>query len=146
MTLRGPVRRVHIDQSYSASEQRVSHHLPEEAEQLLQRRFQIINVRSLRTFPGRLSLLLVGVADGVDLWWQVWRPIKTILKDPLGVCDAHSVPETDLVGAALVYPDRRGETYAVRPNPGHRWYYKYGQRPDEGEYPHISTCPSIPVF
>ena len=42
--LRGPVRRVHIDQSYSASEQRVTHHLPEEADELLQKRFQIINV------------------------------------------------------------------------------------------------------
>ena len=42
--LRGPVRRVHIDQSYSASEQRVTHHLPEEANELLKKRFQIINV------------------------------------------------------------------------------------------------------
>ena len=42
--LRGPVRRVHIDQSYSASEQRVTHHLPDEAEELLKKRFQIINV------------------------------------------------------------------------------------------------------
>jgi hypothetical protein len=44
--LRGPVRRVHIDQSYSASEQRVVHHLPDEAEELLKKRFQIINVSS----------------------------------------------------------------------------------------------------
>ncbi|KAK3671634.1 hypothetical protein LTR78_008557 [Recurvomyces mirabilis] len=102
--LRGPVRRVHIDQSYSASEQRVTHHLPDEAEELLKKRFQIINV---------------------------WRPIKTIFKDPLGVADSHSVPDSDLVGTALVYPDRRGETYSVRPNPNHQWYYKYGQRPDE---------------
>lgn len=42
--LRGPVRRVHIDQSYKASEQRVEHHLPDEAEELLKKRFQIINV------------------------------------------------------------------------------------------------------
>lgn len=61
---------------------------------------------------------------------QVWRPIKTIYKDPLAVADAHSVPDDDLVGAALIYPDRRGETYAVKPNPSHQWYYKYGQRPD----------------
>lgn len=40
---RGPVRRVHIDQSYTASEQRVTHHLPEDADELLQKRFQIIN-------------------------------------------------------------------------------------------------------
>lgn len=44
--LRGPVRRVHIDQSYSASEDRVRFHLPDEAEELLKKRFQIINVSS----------------------------------------------------------------------------------------------------
>ena len=44
--LRGPVRRVHIDQSYTASEQRVTYHLPEESEELLKKRFQIINVRN----------------------------------------------------------------------------------------------------
>ncbi|KAK3373104.1 hypothetical protein B0T24DRAFT_719848 [Lasiosphaeria ovina] len=102
--LRGPVRRVHIDQSYTASISRVAHHLPDEAEKLLQKRFQIINV---------------------------WRPIKTILKDPLGVADAHSVPESDLLGAALIYPNRNGETFVVKPNPAHRWYFKYAQRPDE---------------
>ena len=42
--MRGPVRRVHIDQSYAASVERVSHHLPAEAEGLLKKRFQIINV------------------------------------------------------------------------------------------------------
>jgi hypothetical protein len=44
--LRGPARRVHIDQSYTASENRVRYHLPEEAEELLKKRFQIINVGS----------------------------------------------------------------------------------------------------
>ena len=42
--LRGPVFRVHIDQSYSASTNRVSYHLPDEAEELLKKRYQIINV------------------------------------------------------------------------------------------------------
>lgn len=28
---------------------------------------------------------------------------------PLGVVDAHSVPDRDLVGAALIYPDRAGQ-------------------------------------
>ncbi|KAK4106121.1 hypothetical protein N658DRAFT_490728 [Parathielavia hyrcaniae] len=100
----GPLRSVHIDQSYSASVERVRHHFPGEAEQLLQKRFQIINV---------------------------WRPIKTILKDPLAVADSHSVAESDLVGAAIVFPHKRGETYVVKPNPNHRWYFKYAQRPDQ---------------
>jgi len=101
---RGPGKRVHIDQSYKASEGRVTHHLPDEADSLLQKRFQIINV---------------------------WRPIKTVLRDPLGAADAHSVPESDLIPAALIYPDRQGETYVVRPNPEHSWYYKYKQTPAE---------------
>ena len=102
--LRGPVTRVHIDQSYRAAKSRVPHHLPDDAEKLLSTRYQIINV---------------------------WRPIKKILKDPLAVADANSVPDSDLVGVALVYPDRRGEKYTVKPNQEHRWFYLYGQTPEE---------------
>ena len=102
--LRGPVQRVHIDQSYKAGPQRVQHHLPQDAERLLQGRYQIINA---------------------------WRPIKTVRKDPLGVVDATSVPEADLVPIQLIYPDRVGETFAVRPNEVHRWHYLGEQTPQE---------------
>ena len=102
--LRGPVQRVHIDQSYKAGPERVVYHLPEESEQLLKGRYQIINV---------------------------WRPIKTIFKDPLGVADANSVPDSDLLPVQLIYPNRVGETFTVRPNEQHKWYFLYGQRPDE---------------
>ncbi|TRX88508.1 hypothetical protein FHL15_010623 [Xylaria flabelliformis] len=103
--LRGPVQRVHIDQSYSASLSRVPHHLPaEEAAELLKGRVQIINV---------------------------WRPIKTVERDPLAVADAHSVAEEDLVPIGLIYPTRKGETLAVRHSPAHRWYYKRGLTPQE---------------
>ena len=101
---RGPVQRVHIDQSYEASKNRVSYHLLEEAPKLLKGRYQIINV---------------------------WRPIKTILKDPLAVGDAHSIPDSDLIPIKLIYPNREGETYAVRANPNIRWYYRYGQTPEQ---------------
>ncbi|RYP71917.1 hypothetical protein DL771_004520 [Monosporascus sp. 5C6A] len=102
---RGPVQRVHIDQTYSASLSRVPHHLPaEEAAELLKGRVQIINV---------------------------WRPIKKVLRDPLAVADAHSVSEDDLVPVGLIYPNRRGETFAVKYNPSHRWFYKYGLSPNE---------------
>ncbi|RHZ46492.1 putative methionine permease [Aspergillus thermomutatus] len=101
--LRGPVQRVHIDQSYAASKDRVSYHLPDEAPELLKGRYQIINV---------------------------WRPIRTILKDPLAVADAHSVPDDDLVPTKLIYPNRVGETYSVRPNPGFKWYFRYAQPPE----------------
>jgi hypothetical protein len=108
--LRGPVQRVHIDQSYAAAPDRVTYHLPEEAETLLKGRFQIINV---------------------------WRPIRTIRKDPLGVAAANSVLDDELVPIKLVYPHRTGETFSVRPakdertDGGHKWHYIFEQRPDE---------------
>ena len=117
---RGPFHRVHIDQSYAAGPKRVAHHLPDSASALLEGRYQIINV---------------------------WPPIKTILKDPLGVAEAGSVPDSDLVPIQLVYPDIEGETDPrpspeyrpdgegemcfVRANPEHKWYYLYRQTPQE---------------
>lgn len=97
--------RVHIDQSYSAAMSRVPHHLPaEEAATLLKGRVQIINV---------------------------WRPIRTVRRDPLAVAEANSVPDADLVPTKLIYPDREGETYAVRYGAGHRWHYASGLTPQE---------------
>ncbi|GJC90932.1 hydroxylase/desaturase asaB [Colletotrichum liriopes] len=101
---RGPVQRVHIDQSYKAALSRVPYHLPADAEELLKGRVQIINV---------------------------WRPIKTVQRDPLAVAEAGSVSDEDLVVTDLIYPNRRGETYAVRHKDGHQWYYKAGLSPDE---------------
>lgn len=112
---------MHIDQSYHASENRVRHHFPDEANEFLKKRFQIINVR-----PPHVSLNPTLTHSP-----QVWRPIKPILRDPLALASAHSVPDSDLLPAALIYPDRQGETYVVKPNPQHRWYFKYAQRPDE---------------
>ncbi|EFY93227.1 hypothetical protein MAC_00465 [Metarhizium acridum CQMa 102] len=102
--LRGPVQRVHIDQSYSAARSRVPYHLPDEAERLLRGRVQIINV---------------------------WRPIRKIERDPLAVAEAASVPDSDLVPTELIYPNRRGETYAVRHSPAHRWFYRSGLEPGQ---------------
>jgi hypothetical protein len=64
---------------------------------------------------------------------QVWRPIRTILQDPLAVADASSVADSDLAAAAVLYESGalKAETWAVRPNPAHRWYFKYRQAPDE---------------
>ncbi|KAH5170655.1 hypothetical protein HBH68_215750 [Parastagonospora nodorum] len=103
-TLRGPVKRVHIDQSYSAALSRVPHHLPDEAEKLLKGRVQIINV---------------------------WRPIKIVQRDPLAVAEASSVSDDGLVVVELIYPNRRGETLSVKHDAGHRWYYKSGLTPEE---------------
>lgn len=99
---RGPVTRTHVDQSYVGAELRLRHEFPEEANSLLNRRYQIINI---------------------------WRPIATILKDPIAVADASSVPDRDLVGARMVEDDFDGESWVVRHNPDHRWYFKYRMTP-----------------
>jgi hypothetical protein len=103
-TLRGPVQRVHIDQSYTAALSRVPHHLPSEADSLLKGRVQIINV---------------------------WRPIKTVTRDPLTIAEASSVSEEDLVPTPLIYPTRKGETFQVRFNSRQQWFYKDSLTPQE---------------
>ena len=86
-------------------EQRVRDLMGEEAEELLRHRFEIVNV---------------------------WRPIRGPLRDaPLAVCDATSVAFADFVPSDLVYRDRIGETYRVRYNPAHRWFYMPEMRSDE---------------
>ncbi|MCJ1307248.1 hypothetical protein MMC25_000894 [Agyrium rufum] len=105
----GPVRRVHIDQSYTAAPDVVRRHCPDEAEQLLAGRFQIINV---------------------------WRPIKPIYRDPLAVVDARTTDAEDLMPVELIYPNRTSGSFTVKPGKPegqeqHKWYYLYGQQPQE---------------
>ncbi len=47
------------------------------------------------------------------------------------MADATSIAEGDLVAARVVYSDHERETWTVKPNPAHRWYFKHAQRPDE---------------
>ncbi|KAL0951867.1 hypothetical protein HGRIS_008527 [Hohenbuehelia grisea] len=102
---RGPVKTVHVDQTYDASVGRVHHHLGAEAERLLKSRVRIINV---------------------------WRPIAHVVAhDPLGVADFFSLEDDDLMASRHIYPDREGGTFAVKYNPKHRWYFLADQRPDE---------------
>lgn len=101
-----PTHSVHVDQSYESALSRVTYHLPEDAERLLKGRVQLINV---------------------------WRPIKTIRRDPLGVSQCQSTHEDDLVPITVVYPhgDRTGATLAVKYNESQKWYFKWHQTPDE---------------
>jgi hypothetical protein len=63
---------------------------------------------------------------------NLWRPIRGPLRDaPLAMADARTVAADDLVGSDLIYRDRVGETYSVRYNPAHRWYYVPEMQPDE---------------
>jgi hypothetical protein len=94
---RQPATRVHVDQTTISGANRVREHLPDEADELLKGRVQVVNL---------------------------WRPIKGPLRDaPLAVCDGGTVAAGDLVASDLVYPNRSGETYSVKYNPDHRWFY-----------------------
>jgi len=96
-SVREPVPIVHNDYTESSARQRVRDFLPDEADDLISRRFAII---------------------------QVWRPIGAPVKTkPLAICDAQSVRPENLVASDLVYKDRLGETMRVSFSPEHRWYY-----------------------
>ncbi len=102
---RQPVARVHVDHTATSGPQRVRDLLPDEAEELLQGRVQVVNL---------------------------WRPINHPVFDrPLAVAEAGTVKFEELVPSDLVYPHRVGETYNVVFNPSHRWHYLPRQRPDE---------------
>jgi hypothetical protein len=102
---RQPATRVHVDQTEASGPNRVREHLPDEADRLLKGRVQVINL---------------------------WRPIRGPVRDaPLAMCDGSSVAKDDLVAADLIYPNRRGETYSVKYNPNHRWFYFPDMTADE---------------
>ncbi|KAI4270166.1 MAG: hypothetical protein LQ337_006849 [Flavoplaca oasis] len=103
---RAPVNRVHIDQTAASAAQRVRFHLPEaEAEEALKERYRIINV---------------------------WRPLNPpIVAHPLAVADSTSVDDEAMVGIEHRYPDRTGETAAVRYGEGQRWWYWSGMEERE---------------
>src|SRR5271167_1242320 len=102
---RQPATRVHVDHTSRSGPQRVHDLLPDEADELLKGRVQVINL---------------------------WRPLKGPLQDaPLALCDAGTIDQHDLVASDLVYKDRVGETYSVTYNPAHRWYYAPELRREE---------------
>lgn len=134
---RQPVQQVHVDQTPGAAEVRVRRHLPpEEAEELLKGRYQIINV---------------------------WRPIENPASDfPLAVVDWRTTSPTDFVKVDLLYPRRsegddgddrgkealpdskflgrtegyevKGETFGVQPSDKHKFYYVKDMTPDEAMF------------
>ena len=94
---RQPATRVHVDQTATSGANRVREHLPDEARELLKGRVQVINL---------------------------WRPIRGPLRDaPLAMCDGQTVAPDDLIASDLIYPNRRGETYSVKYDRNHRWFY-----------------------
>ena len=103
--IREPVLSAHNDYTEWSGPNRLREFLPDEAEQLLARRFAII---------------------------QVWRAInQPIHANPLAVADAKSIEMDDLLVAERRYPHRVGQTYRLKFNPNHRWVYFPQMRRDE---------------
>lgn len=103
--IREPVLSAHNDYTEWSGPNRVREFLPEEADELLKHRFAII---------------------------QVWRAInQPIQANPLALADAKSVAFEDLLVAERRYPHRVGQTYRLKHNPNHRWFYFPKMRRDE---------------
>ena len=103
--IREPVHSAHNDYTEWSGPQRVRDLMGAEAENLLRRRFAII---------------------------QVWRAIaEPIRSNPLAMTDARSVAADDLLIAERRYPNRVGQTYRLKYNPAHRWFYFPEMRRDE---------------
>jgi len=95
--IREVVRRVHNDYTEWSGPQRVRDLLPDEADELLRRRFAII---------------------------QVWRPIRHPVETyPLAICDARTLSFENLVISERRDPDRVGQTYATTYSPEQAWYW-----------------------
>jgi hypothetical protein len=103
--IREVVRRAHNDYTEWSGPQRVRDILPNEAEDLLARRFAIV---------------------------QVWRPIRYPVETfPLAICDASSVAFDDFIISERISQDRKGQTYACAYNPNHHWYWFPRMRREE---------------
>ena len=103
--VREPVLSAHNDYTEWSGPQRVREIMGDEAERLLRRRFAIV---------------------------QVWRAIrKPIQANPLAILDARSLVPEDLLVAERRYPHRVGQTYRLKYNPNHRWFYFPEMRRDE---------------
>jgi hypothetical protein len=103
--VREPVLSAHNDYTEWSGPQRVREILPDEADALLGRRFAIVQV-----------------------WRAINQPIET---NPLALADARSVAMEDFLVSERRYPTRVGQTYRLKHNPQHRWFYFPRMRRDE---------------
>jgi hypothetical protein len=103
--IRNPVHGVHNDYTERSAPQRVRDFLPDEADELLQHRFGIV---------------------------QTWRPInQPVESEPLALIDGSTIPEIGFIPYQRRYKDRTGETYHISYSDQHRWYYFPLMTPDE---------------
>ncbi|KAK9380436.1 uncharacterized protein V2V93DRAFT_370669 [Kockiozyma suomiensis] len=102
---RNPVMVVHVDQTPWSAAERIRVHCPEKADELLKKRFQIINY---------------------------WKPLTGPVQEfPLALGDAGNMNLDDVVEVEHRYKERTGETGSVRFNPEQKYYYLSGMNTDE---------------
>ena len=94
---RPAVMLVHSDYTEASGPQRVRDLLPDEADQLLQRRVAFYNV-----------------------WKPLYRRVEEL---PLAMCDARTHDAGDMLRMDLKYRERTGEIYVMRHSAQHRWFY-----------------------
>lgn len=116
----GPVRRVHIDESPSSARREFRYYLnPSRAENEEQRR----EYEELQTRP-------FGI-------YNIWKPLKTIRRDPLCFCEPRSLRVSDLRAGRVTVPNvGEIENFAIFPpkegaEGRHQWHFLKGQRADE---------------
>jgi hypothetical protein len=103
--IRDVVRRVHNDYTVFSAAKRVRDLMGDEAEELLRRRFAIV---------------------------QCWRPIRLPVESwPLAICDSQTLDPKNMVVTERRYQDRVGQTAAITWDPNHRWYWFPHMRRDE---------------
>ena len=106
--IREPADIVHNDYTAGSGIRRMQDYFadnPGEAQELLQRRFTIVNV-----------------------WRSIGGPV---VNHPLVLCDATSVKPEDLVSVERRAEERIGELQVALYNPQHRWYYFPAMQMDE---------------
>jgi hypothetical protein len=100
--VREPVKVVHDDYTEKSSPERVRLYVPEEADILLQSRYEVINV---------------------------WRPIEGPVQEaPLAICDARTISQQELLPTE---EGVKHEVYLFNFNPRHRWFYFPDMEKDE---------------
>jgi hypothetical protein len=88
---------VHSDYTVISGPQRVRDIVPDDADDLLQRRVAFFNV-----------------------WKPLYRRVEEL---PLAMCDASTHEPDDMLRMDLKYRERTGEIYVMRYSPKHRWMY-----------------------
>ncbi|KAH8888363.1 methyltransferase-like protein [Thozetella sp. PMI_491] len=104
---RGPVNRVHIDQTAESAIMRVRRHMGEDAEKLLQGRYRIVNV---------------------------WRPLNKgpVESFPLAFASSKTLLDEDVIPVQHRYANGyNGYTAAIKKGDAQKWYYLSGMTGDE---------------